>query len=44
MERYVETLRAIGYTGPLVIEREIVGEEQRADIRQAVALLRQIAG
>ena len=44
MERYVETLRAIGYTGPLVIEREIVGEEQRADIRQAVALLRRIAG
>lgn len=39
MERYVEKLRAIGYDGPLIIEREIVGEEQRADIRRAVKLL-----
>lgn len=43
MERYVATLREIGYGGPLVIEREIVGEEQRADIRRAVALLERIA-
>ena len=39
MERYVGALRRIGYAGPLTIEREIVGEAQRADIRRAVALL-----
>ena len=39
MQRYVRTLREIGYAGPLVIEREIVGDEQRADIRRAVDLL-----
>lgn len=42
MERYVRKLSAIGYRGPLVIEREIVGEAQRADIRHAVALLNQL--
>lgn len=42
MQRYVRTLREIGYTGPLVIEREIVGEEQRADIGRAIALLNRI--
>lgn len=39
MARYVEALKAAGYDGPLTIEREIVGEEQRADIRQAIELL-----
>lgn len=39
MAGYVETLRGAGYTGPLTIEREIVGEEQRADIREAIGLL-----
>ena len=39
MGRYVEALREIGYAGPLTIEREIVGEEQREDIRGAIALL-----
>ncbi len=39
MGRYVAALRAAGYSGPLTIEREIVGEEQRADIRKAIALL-----
>lgn len=39
MGRYVATLREIGYTGPLTIEREIVGEKQREDIRHAIALL-----
>ncbi len=39
MDRYVEALKALGYKGPLIIEREIVGEEQRADIRRAIALL-----
>ena len=42
MERYVRTLREIGYAGPLVIEREIVGEEQSADIGRAIALLNRI--
>ena len=42
MERYVEALRGIGYAGPLTIEREIVGEEQREDIRRAVALLNRL--
>ena len=42
MQRYVRTLREVGYAGPLVIEREIVGEEQRADIRQAIDLLNSI--
>ncbi len=39
MDRFVAKLRDIGYTGPLTIEREIVGEEQRADIRRAIELL-----
>lgn len=42
MQQYVRTLREIGYEGPLVIEREIVGEEQRADIGRAIALLNRI--
>lgn len=42
MQRYVRTLREIGYAGPLVIEREIVGEAQRADIGRAIALLNRI--
>lgn len=39
MARYVDALRNAGYSGPLTIEREIVGEEQRADIRGAIGLL-----
>lgn len=39
MERFVAKLKEIGYRGPLIIEREIVGEAQREDIRQAIALL-----
>lgn len=42
MRRYVDQLRAAGYGGPLIIEREIVGDEQRADIRQAVSLLNRL--
>lgn len=42
MERYVAALRRIGYSGPLTIEREIVGEVQREDIRRAVALLNRL--
>ena len=40
MDRYVAKLKEIGYTGPLTIEREILGEEQRADILGAIELLR----
>lgn len=32
MERFVQTLKAIGYTGPLTIEREVSGEQQKRDI------------
>ena len=39
MDQFVTKLQEIGYTGPLTIEREIVGEEQRADIRRAIDLL-----
>ena len=44
MDRFVAKLKEIGYTGPLVIEREIVGEEQRADILEAIALLERLRG
>lgn len=39
MGRYVAALQRIGYRGPLTIEREIVGEAQREDIRNAIELL-----
>ena len=39
MDRFVAKLKEYGYTGPLTIEREIVGDAQRADIQQGVALL-----
>ena len=42
MDRYVAKLRGIGYRGPLSIEREITGEEQRGDIREAIALLERL--
>ena len=44
MENYLRTLDAIGYTGPLTIEREIAEdpERQKADIGQAVSLLREL--
>jgi L-ribulose-5-phosphate 3-epimerase len=42
MERFVAKLREIGYQGPLIIEREIVGEAQRADIRRAIDLLNRL--
>lgn len=42
MDRFVAKLREIGYRGPLVIEREIVGEAQREDIRRAIALLNRL--
>ncbi|MDA0204402.1 MAG: sugar phosphate isomerase/epimerase [Acidobacteria bacterium] len=42
MERFVAKLREIGYQGPLIIEREIVGTAQREDIRQAIELLNRL--
>ncbi len=42
MERFIAKLKSIGYTGALTIEREIVGDEQRADITQAIALLNRL--
>jgi len=35
----IRKLKAIGYTGPLTIEREISGEKQIADIRRAIEML-----
>src|SRR5262249_37904901 len=41
MENYLRTLKEIGYTGPLTIEREIAHDpvRQKADIGAAVKLL-----
>jgi len=41
MDRFVRTLREIGYTGPLNVEREIEDQHQRlADIAGGISLLR----
>ena len=37
---FVATLKEIGYRGPLTIEREVPGEQQKHDITEAVQLLR----
>ena len=42
MENFVRTLKEIGYEGPLTIEREISGDQQKKDIAQAVKLLEQL--
>ena len=43
--RFVETLRRIGYSGPLCIEREVGNQEQRlADIAHGIRYLRQCLG
>ncbi len=44
MENYLRTLKEIGYTGPLTIEREIAHDrvQQKADIGQAVNLLTEL--
>lgn len=39
IENYLRTLDKVGYHGPLTIEREISGDQQLADIAQAVKLL-----
>jgi sugar phosphate isomerase/epimerase len=41
-ERFIAKLREIGYEGPLTIEREITGDQQIADVRQGIELLRRI--
>jgi sugar phosphate isomerase/epimerase len=44
VDRFVQTLREIGFRGPLNIEREAENQEQRLrDIRRAVELLRRLA-
>jgi sugar phosphate isomerase/epimerase len=41
MERFVNALREIGYTGSLNVEREIEDQQQRlSDIRAGLDLLR----
>ncbi len=44
MHKLLARLLAMGYDGPITIEREIEGEEQQRDIRAAVQLLRQWTG
>ncbi|MBI3947985.1 MAG: sugar phosphate isomerase/epimerase [Armatimonadetes bacterium] len=39
---FLRTLKDIGYVGPLTIEREIIGEQQRKDIAEAIALLQRL--
>ena len=42
MKRFVQTLADLKYTGPLTIEREITGDEQKKDIVKARKLLERI--
>ena len=44
MEQYLRTLKEIGYTGPLTIEREIASEpeRQKTEIGGAIRLLREL--
>jgi sugar phosphate isomerase/epimerase len=42
IRRFVEMLHEMGYTGPLTIEREVSGEQQVADIRKGVEVLKAI--
>ena len=45
IDRFVATLREIGYRGPLNIEREAENQEERIrDMRAAVGLLRRLTG
>jgi sugar phosphate isomerase/epimerase len=45
IERFVQTLREIGFRGPLNIEREAENQQERlSDIRQAVRLLTRLVG
>ncbi len=43
MQRFVETLKQVGYSGPLVIEREVGDQQQRlADCAHGIKVLREI--
>ena len=42
IERFIRTLVELGYEGPLTIEREITGDQQKADIIEARSLLERI--
>jgi sugar phosphate isomerase/epimerase len=45
MERFVATLREIGYTGPLNVEREVENQAERLrDMKMGLELLRRIVG
>jgi sugar phosphate isomerase/epimerase len=45
MERFIEKLKAIGYSGPLTIEREASDPQERLrDIKMAVGLLEKLRG
>lgn len=45
MERFVAKLKAVGYTGPLCVEREVENLDTRlADMKMGVALLRGLIG
>ena len=39
---FIKKLREFDYTGPLTIEREISGDQQIADIREAIAMLERL--
>lgn len=39
---FLRTLKELGYFGPLTIEREISGEQQKKDIAEAIALLQRL--
>jgi sugar phosphate isomerase/epimerase len=38
--RFIARLKELGYDGPITIEREISGEQQRKDILDAIQLLK----
>ncbi len=42
IREFVKTLKDLGYTGPLTIEREVSGDRQISDIRRGIELLRTI--
>lgn len=44
IDKFIATLKKIGYEGPLTIEREITGEEQKRDIIEAIELLEELRG
>jgi sugar phosphate isomerase/epimerase len=45
MRRFVETLKRVGYTGTLIIEREVGNQAQRmADVAKGMQVLREILG